>query len=346
MAHFAADTNTKPARPNPYQRLRSNTTESPSHRSLRSATPGNESSTSLASALSTHSNPKFSYKKGEKIGSGAFGTVYQGLCEQTGSLVAIKETTVALGDKNIPKFIQEIQLMAQLSHPNIVLYLGAKHDEELGVLRIYQEWVPGGSVDALLRKYGKLSEVIVKRYASHTLEALDYLHRNNIIHRDVKGGNVLITDKGDVKLADFGTSVMMAGETQDNNIKALCGTPYFMAPEVMTGETYGRKTDVWSLGGLLIQMATGEPPWKCLSFQGVPQLLLHVVAAKSRAAARSLYTFVRCTEGGHPEMLRPGPRQAALRARRAGIALLSGSRRLAAHAGHAKSILATTGALR
>ena len=281
MAHFAADTNTKPARPNPYQRLRSNTTESPSHRSLRSATPGNESSTSLASALSTHSNPKFSYKKGEKIGSGAFGTVYQGLCEQTGSLVAIKETTVALGDKNIPKLIQEIQLMAQLSHPNIVLYLGAKHDEELGVLRIYQEWVPGGSVDALLRKYGRLSEVIVKRYASHTLEALDYLHRNNIIHRDVKGGNVLITDKGDVKLADFGTSVMMAGETQDNNIKALCGTPYFMAPEVMTGETYGRKTDVWSLGGLLIQMATGEPPWKCLSFQGVPQLLLHVVAAKS-----------------------------------------------------------------
>ena len=282
MAHFAADTNTKPARPNPYQRLRSNTTESPSHRSLRSATPGNESSTSLASALSTHSNPKFSYKKGEKIGSGAFGTVYEGLCEQTGSLVAIKETTVALGDKNIPKLIQEIQLMAQLSHPNIVLYLGAKHDEELGVLRIYQEWVPGGSVDALLRKYGRLSEVIVKRYASHTLEALDYLHRNNIIHRDVKGGNVLITDKGDVKLADFGTSVMMAGETQDNNIKALCGTPYFMAPEVMTGETYGRKTDVWSLGGLLIQMATGEPPWKCLSFQGVPQLLLQAVLLRAQ----------------------------------------------------------------
>ena len=138
------DTNT-PARPNPTS-ASPNTTESPSHRSLRSATPGNESSTSLASALSTHSNPKFSYKKGEKIGSGAFGTVYQGLCEQTGSLVAIKETTVALGDKNIPKLIQEIQLMAQLSHPNIVLYLGAKHDEELGVLRIYQEWVPGGSV--------------------------------------------------------------------------------------------------------------------------------------------------------------------------------------------------------
>ena len=81
----------------------------------------------------------------------------------------------------------------------------------------------------------------------------------------------------------------MAGETQDNNIKALCGTPYFMAPEVMTGETYGRKTDVWSLGGLLIQMATGEPPWKCLSFQGVPQLLLHVVAAKARRRS-SLHT--------------------------------------------------------
>ena len=136
-----------------------------------------------------------------------------------------------------------------------------------------------GSVDALLRKYGRLSEVIVKGIA-HTLEALDYLHRNNIIHRDVKGGNVLITDKGDVKFADFGTSVMMAGETQDNNIKALCGTPYFAAPEVMTGGP-GRKTDVSVTGGLLIQMATGEPPWKWRVFQGVPQLLLHVVAAKS-----------------------------------------------------------------
>ena len=275
MAHFDTES-IKPHRPNPYQRPRA---DSPAHLSLRSATLGNDSTNSLASALSRNSN--LSYKKGEKIGSGAFGTVYQGLCEQTGSLVAIKEMTVPRGDGKINKLLQEIQLMAKLSHPNIVLYLGAKHDADLGVLRIYQEWVPGGSIDTLLKKYGKLSEAIVRHYASRTLEALDYLHRNNIIHRDVKGGNVLVTDKGEVKLADFGTSVMMAGETQDGGASALCGTPYFMAPEVMTGETYGRKTDVWSLGGLLVQMATGEPPWRCLKFQGVPQLLLHVVAAKS-----------------------------------------------------------------
>ena len=110
-----------------------------------------------------------------------------------------------------------------------------------------------------------------------------YLHENHIIHRDIKCGNVLIDQHGVAKLADFGASHRLGADgtlTRDAKL-TMRGTPYFMAPEVMTGETYGRKTDVWSLGGLLVQMATGEPPWRCLKFQGVPQLLLHVVAAKS-----------------------------------------------------------------
>lgn len=82
------------------------------------------------------------------------------------------------------------------------------------------------------------------------------------------------------KLSDFGTSMMLADSTTAAGTKTLCGTPYYMAPEVMKGETYGRKADVWSFGGLLLQMTTGSPPWKCMNFQSIPQLLIHVVTIK------------------------------------------------------------------
>ncbi|KAH8064464.1 MAP kinase kinase kinase [Aureococcus anophagefferens] len=222
------------------------------------------------------------YRKGEAIGRGANGTVYQGMCLVTGKLVAIKEVQVPRGDSSFAKLRTEVQLMAKLSHANIVEYLGAELDEGAGLLSIYQEWVPGGSIDSLLAKFGgTFADSITKRYAEETLKGLAYLHEHRIVHRDIKGGNVLVTEGGRAKLADFGTSMMMAGETAgDGGAETLCGTPYFMAPEVMKGDTYGRKSDVWSVGGLLLQMAGGEPPWKCLKFHSIPQLLLHVVSAQ------------------------------------------------------------------
>ena len=222
------------------------------------------------------------YRKGETIGRGANGTVYQGMCLVTGKLVAIKEVQVPRGDSSFAKLRTEVQLMAKLSHANIVEYLGAELDEGAGLLSIYQEWVPGGSIDSLLAKFGgTFADSITKRYAEETLKGLAYLHEHRIVHRDIKGGNVLVTEGGRAKLADFGTSMMMAGETAgDGGAETLCGTPYFMAPEVMKGDTYGRKSDVWSVGGLLLQMAGGEPPWKCLKFHSIPQLLLHVVSAQ------------------------------------------------------------------
>ncbi|EGB12675.1 hypothetical protein AURANDRAFT_12817, partial [Aureococcus anophagefferens] len=203
------------------------------------------------------------YRKGETIGRGANGTVYQGMCLVTGKLVAIKEVQVPRGDSSFAKLRTEVQLMAKLSHANIVEYLGAELDEGAGLLSIYQEWVPGGSIDSLLAKFGgTFADSITKRYAEETLKGLAYLHEHRIVHRDIKGGNVLVTEGGRAKLADFGTSMMMAGETAgDGGAETLCGTPYFMAPEVMKGDTYGRKSDVWSVGGLLLQMAGGEPPW-------------------------------------------------------------------------------------
>uniref|UniRef100_A0A7S3JUR6 Protein kinase domain-containing protein n=1 Tax=Aureoumbra lagunensis TaxID=44058 RepID=A0A7S3JUR6_9STRA len=221
------------------------------------------------------------YRRGEIIGRGANGTVYQGLDTFTGKLVAIKEVPARRNDLSFSKLMSEVQLMAKLQHRHIVGYHGAELDENAGVLIIYQEWVPGGSVDTLLARFGNeqrgFPEEIVARYALHVAKGLAYLHENRICHRDIKGGNILINDLGIAKLSDFGTSIIIADTTQSSGFTALCGTPYFMAPEIMRGHTYGRKADIWSYGGLLLQMGTGEPPWKSLNFNSIPHLMLHVV---------------------------------------------------------------------
>ncbi|KAJ8608434.1 hypothetical protein CTAYLR_009595 [Chrysophaeum taylorii] len=224
-----------------------------------------------------NSRPSY-YRKGDIIGRGASGVVYQGMDTHTGSLVAIKEVPAQRGDPSFHKLVQEVQLMSRLSHEHIVAYYGAELDDEAGVLLIYQEWVPGGSIDSLLHKFGgRFPDVVARRYAIDVAKGLAYLHREKIVHRDIKGANVLVSDQGVAKLSDFGTSMMLADNTTAAGAKTLCGTPYYMAPEVMKGETYGRKADIWSFGGLLLQMATGSPPWKCMNFQSIPQLLIHVI---------------------------------------------------------------------
>ena len=131
---------------NPYAR-------SAAHRGTSSVESSRSDEIALASGSRSPKGPG-SYRRGDCIGRGANGTVYQGICTTTGSLVAIKEVSVPRGDSNFAKLTQEVRLMARLSHANIVDYLGAELDEAKGTLRIYQEWVPGGSIDSLLAKFG------------------------------------------------------------------------------------------------------------------------------------------------------------------------------------------------
>merc|ERR1712139_217836 len=105
------------------------------------------------------------------------------------------------------------------------------------------------------------------------VSGLIYLHEKNIIHRDIKPANVLVNEAGIVKLADFGASKKMSGtETVAIENTTLKGTPYFMAPEVLMQKGHGRKADVWSLGATVIQLVTGDPPWKKMNFDSVVQL--------------------------------------------------------------------------
>lgn len=161
------------------------------------------------------------------------------------------------------ELLVEIQLMRGLSHQNIVEYLGAWVDEQECVIYVFQEWVPGGSVHQLLQKFGPLSLGVVKTYMRQILSGLEYLHNCGIIHRDIKGGNILVDEYGVVKLADFGASTKLSHLDKTQESVALKGTPFFMAPEVLAHNgKYGRKGDIWAVGCTMIQMLTGEPPWK------------------------------------------------------------------------------------
>ena len=129
------------------------------------------------------------------------------------------------------------------------------------------EHVSGGTIASLLKKFGVFEESVFRRYTSQIIDAVTYLHANNVVHRDIKGSNMMVTTTGLIKLIDFGTAkkttedlvTPLSAMKLDYSIK---GTPYWMAPEVvqMTGEPTC-KADIWSIGCTVIEMATGSPPY-------------------------------------------------------------------------------------
>ncbi|KAJ1449593.1 kinase-like domain-containing protein [Pelagophyceae sp. CCMP2097] len=223
------------------------------------------------------------WRKGDLIGTGANGRVYLGLEEDTGAIIAVKEImfSSALHDREeLEQMQEEIELLRTLTHPNIVTYLGTDVNDDDQTLYIFTEWVPGGSIQALVTKFGRLGEVIVRKYVAQLLVGLAYLHGENVVHRDIKAANILVDDRGTIKLADFGSSKRVdAGGTMGSECHSLRGTPYFMAPEVIMQTGHGRKADVWSVGCTILQMVTGQPPWKSLQLGTPAALMFHIANA-------------------------------------------------------------------
>eukprot|EP00760_Papus_ankaliazontas_P033008 PhM_4_TR6131/c3_g1_i1/m.55767 len=122
------------------------------------------------------------------------------------------------------------------------------------------EYVPGGSIESLVRRFGRLHDRIVRMYTRQILVGLEYLHRHGVLHRDIKGGNILVTDRGVVKLADFGCSKRI---TDSDSRQYTVGTALFMSPEVIKDSRYSEQSDIWAVGCTVLEMLTGELPWTC-----------------------------------------------------------------------------------
>lgn len=151
--------------------------------------------------------------------------------------------------------LRELEFLSSTSSPYIVEHYGAflaEHDTQICILMEYCE---AGSLDSILGKLKsrkwRCSEHVLGRIASSVLRGLDYLHERKIIHRDIKPSNILLTRTGAIKLCDFGVS----GELVDSHAGTFTGTSFFMAPERITGKPYSIKSDVWSLGLTLHEVA-------------------------------------------------------------------------------------------
>ncbi|KAJ9469854.1 Mitogen-activated protein kinase kinase kinase A [Diplonema papillatum] len=216
--------------------------------------------------------------KGQLLGRGSYGSVYTGVL-RGGGLVAVKvielRSDMTMRSQEIETVQREVDFIRCLSHPNIIQYKECAFDASHGCVYIFMEYAVGGSLTSLVRKCKELlSEAVIRLYMLQILRGLEYLHQRGVVHRDIKGENILLDARGTAKLADFGCARQLRahGKLCDTQI----GSPYWMAPEVIKkGSGYGTEADIWSVGCTAVEALNGgNPPW--LDFDTVFGAMYHI----------------------------------------------------------------------
>ena len=215
-------------------------------------------------------------RKLEKIGQGACGSVYLYKNCDTGHEIARKQVDITFVNKNVEKqvndFQQEILVLAKIKHKHIVRYYGMHQDKYS--ISIFMEYAEGGTIRELILNKGALQEKVVSKYCQQILKGLAYLHESKIVHRDLKCANILLDCYNNCKLTDFGISKHTDDIRSMSGGTTFCGTIYWMSPEIIRNEKYGKRTDIWSFGCTVLEMLNTKPPYQNLS---------HLVAMKKIA---------------------------------------------------------------
>uniref|UniRef100_A0A8D8QDA7 Mitogen-activated protein kinase kinase kinase kinase n=2 Tax=Cacopsylla melanoneura TaxID=428564 RepID=A0A8D8QDA7_9HEMI len=225
---------------------------------MAQANPHHSSNTGVISSNISLRDPNDEYELIQRIGSGTYGDVYKAKRLSTNQFAAIKVIKVEPND-DFQLIQQEILMMKDCKHHNIIAYYGSYLRKDK--LWICMEYCGGGSLQDIYHITGPLTELQIAYMCKETLHGLAYLHYKGKMHRDIKGANILLTESGDVKLADFGVSAQITATI--NKRKSFIGTPYWMAPEVAAVERkggYNQQCDIWAVGITAIELAELQPP--------------------------------------------------------------------------------------
>ena len=214
--------------------------------------------TAIRTTMDHNGRPEDLFELLEQLGKGSFGSVYKARHRPSGTIVAVKVIPLSGEDEDgLEDMRREIALLQECIHPNVVRYFGSFMGDEY--LWIVMENCGGGSVrDILDATKTPLNEPQIAYICGEALKGLVYLHSVFKLHRDIKSSNLLITDSGQIKLADFGVAAQLTKEMSKRN--TFTGTPHWMAPEVIQEARYDGKVDVWALGITAMEMAESQPP--------------------------------------------------------------------------------------
>ena len=222
--------------------------------------------------LSIPSTPEDLFTLTNLIGIGGFGKVFKAIHNTSNQVYAIKIIDYTKGNNNDKSNIsfnyksiqQETSLMRLVNKSDYILkYYGSYFSRDSNTIWLILEYCAGGSAFDLMLSMGRtLSEVEVATIMEQVLKGLIYIHKLNLIHRDIKGANIMLSEDGYAKLGDFGIGIQM---TDDEYRTSKKGSPHWMSPQVIMNKNYDMKTDIWSLGITCLELVEGEPPFADLN---------------------------------------------------------------------------------